>query len=364
MTSLPTEAPRSEIDILRDCTDQLRRRLPTDWRISVQPETGARNTGFDALVTIGTGYADDARFLVEVKRLVTRSDVVAIASRLRDAAARDLIEAAPMVMTRYLPPSTRGALDEQGVSFADATGNMLLTSPRPHMFVRDRGADNDPWRGPGRPRANLAGEPAARIVRTLARRPGPWSARELVKASGASTGATYRVLEFLQDEGLVDKVDARFLVTDWADLLRRWSRDYGFFSNNRTRRYLEPRGVQAFLHKLATTPAPTYAITGSAAAAQWAPYAPTRAVMVYTEPAADSSELWGLKPTDVGANVFVARAEYDVVFTDTSVSDDGYVIVAPEQAAVDLLTGPDRNPVEGEELLTWMTLNEPAWRRG
>ena len=52
------------------------------------------------------------------------------------------------------------------------------------------------------------------------------------------------------------------------------------------------------------------------------------------------------------------------MFANTSLSDDGYNIVAPEQAAVDLLSGPGRNPSEGEELLEWMQLNEPEWRRG
>lgn len=364
MSTGPVEPPRSELDILRDCTAQLRRRLPKEWRVSVQPETSDRDTRFDALVTIGATPGTDARFLVEVKRLVTRSAVPIIASRLRDAGARDLVGTSPMLMSRYLSPSVREALDEQAMSFVDATGNMQLTSNQPPLFVRDRGADKDPWRGPGRPRATLVGEPAARVVRTLVGRRGPWTARQLVEASGASTGATYRVLEFLQEEGLVDKRDAEFVVTDWANLLRRWSRDYGFFTTNSTLSYIEPRGVQIFLSKLSSTQDVTYAVTGSAAAAQWAPYAPTRAVTVYADRDADPSKRWGIKPTDVGANVIIARPEYDVVFTDTSVSDDGYVIVAPGQAAVDLLTGPGRNPAEGEELLTWMTVNEPAWRRG
>jgi hypothetical protein len=31
--------------------------------------------------------------------------------------------------------------------------------------------------------------------------------------------------------------------------------------------------------------------------------------------------------------------------------------------AVDLLTGPARNPSEANALLDWMAANEPAWRR-
>ena len=359
-----TEAPRSDLDILRECSTQLRQRLPTGWTMSVQPQTAHRDAGYDAIAAISAGTGAQARFLVAIKRLVTRSAVPVVASQLRDAGSRQPVAGSPMLMSRYLPPSVRDALDEQGLSFIDATGNMQLTSDEPPMFVRDRGADKEPWRGPGRPRATLEGEPAARVVRALVGRRGSWSARALVKESGASTGATYRVLEFLQEDGLVDKRDGEYVVTDWANLLRRWSRDYGFFSTNRTLSYIEPRGVPAFLNRLANAAERTYAVTGSAAASQWASYAPTRAVMVYADRDTDPSASWGLKPADVGANVFVARAEYDVVFTGTSVADAGYTIAAPEQAAVDLLTGPGRNPAEGEELLTWMALNEPAWRRG
>ena len=60
-------------------------------------------------------------------------------------------------------------------------------------------------------------------MRTLVGYRGPWSARDLVKVSGASTGATYRVLEFLEEEGLVEKTRTQYMVTDWARLLRRWS---------------------------------------------------------------------------------------------------------------------------------------------
>jgi hypothetical protein len=38
------------------------------------------------------------------------------------------------------------------------------------------------------------------------------------------------------------------------------------------------------------------------------------------------------------------------------------VTVAPTQLVVDLLTGPGREPSEGDELLAWMKRNEDAWR--
>jgi hypothetical protein len=43
-------------------------------------------------------------------------------------------------------------------------------------------------------------------------------------------------------------------------------------------------------------------------------------------------------------------------------SADGHIVASPEQVAVDLLTGPGRNPAEGEELLSWILLKELVWR--
>lgn len=358
----PAEAPSSEVDILRTCTSLLRNRLPGDWRVSVQQEQVDR--AIDAVLTVTAPSGETVRYLVEAKRLLIRRDVPTVSERLRQTLKRERDNTEAMVMSRYLAPSIREALRQEDMSFIDATSNMLVQSSRPTLFVRDRGADKDPWRGPGRPRGTLAGEPAARIVRTIVETRGPWSARDLVEASGASTGATYRVLEFLQEEGLVDKTADGYTVKDWPNLLRRWSRDYGFLSTNRTATFIEPRGVDALLRKAANSQYAQYAVTGSTAAAQWAPYAPARAAMIYVDDAGQAADEWGLRQTDKGSNVILAEPKYDVVFSGTSINDQGNVIVAPAQAAVDLLTGPGRNPSEGEELISWMELNEPVWRHG
>jgi len=362
MNEPPITQPSSETEILTECTALLRNRLPDDWRVDVQrPPTGA---AADATLALTAPSGEQVRFLVEVKRLLVGRDIPKVSEQLRSAAGRELINAKTMVMSRYLAPPIRERLSERDMSFIDATGNMLVQSSRPALYVRDRGADKDPWRSPGRPRGSLAGEPAARVVRALIARRGPWSARDLVSASGASTGATYRVLEFLQEEGLVQKTGTDYALEDWPTLLRRWSRDYSFVRNNRTSSYIEPRGLDKLQSKAANSEYSQYAITGTIAAAQWAPYAPARAAMVYVDDASRAAKEWGLRPAEKGANVILAEPKYDVVFSGASANRNGAVIVAVEQAAVDLLTGPGRNPSEGEELISWMERNESEWRRG
>ena len=83
--------------------------------------------------------------------------------------------------------------------------------------------------------------------------------------------------------------------------------------------------------------------------------------MVYVDDAIDAAKRLGLQPADVGANVLLVEP-YDVVVFDRVVERDGLTLAAPTQIAVDLLTGPGREPSEGVELLDWMRRNEDAWR--
>jgi hypothetical protein len=362
MTKPTTTALSSEAAILTECTELLRSRLPNNWRVDVQRPP--MDAAIDAILALTAPSGEQVRFLVEAKRLLASRDIPKVSEQLRRAADRELIDTKTMVMSRYLAPPIRERLSEGDMSFIDATGNILVQSSRPALYVRDRGADKDPWRSPGRPRGTLVGEPAARVVRALIAVRGPWSARDLVSASGASTGATYRVLEFLREEGLVQKTGTDYALEDWPTLLRRWSRDYSFVRDNQTSSYIEPRGLEALQSKAANSQYSQYAITGTIAAAQWAPYAPARAAMVYVDDAARAAKEWGLRPAEKGANVILAEPKYDVVFSGSSTNSDGVIIVAVEQAAVDLLTGPGRNPSEGEELISWMERNESEWRRG
>jgi hypothetical protein len=68
-----------------------------------------------------------------------------------------------------------------------------------------------------------------------------------------------------------------------AEVLERWSKDYGLLRSNTVRRYLQPRGLLALMSGLAAVQDVRYAVTGSVAAQEWAPYAPARSAMIYTD---------------------------------------------------------------------------------
>lgn len=170
-------------------------------------------------------------------------------------------------------------------------------------------------------------------MRAVADFAGPWTIRELVDVAKASTGATYRVVEYLEREGMAER-DERGLVIvpDWAQVLRRWSNDYGFVRNNRITRWIAPRGLSDLTKRMGSADALTrYAVSGSQAAAEWAAYAPVRLAMVYVADADQASDAWDLRPADAGANVMVAEPEIDVVFERSLTNREDVVPELPER---------------------------------
>lgn len=356
------EAPETEVDVVRRAVTLVSERLPAGWSTRVVSSKGRRQP--DAVLEIDAPTGEVATLLVEAKRVVEGRDVQAIREQV-SAYATDWPGAHGLVAARYLSPPVRARLAEEGLSYVDATGNVRLEVPSPGLFVSDRGADRDPWRGPGRPLGTLKGEPAARMVRALVDLSGPWSVRELVKVARVSTGAAYRVLDYLQREDLARREpDARVVVPDWVRLLRRWSDDYGFTRNSQVSRWVTPRGLPRLLEQIASADgAVRYAVTGTLAAAEWAAYAPARSAMIYVDEAETAARTWGLRPADAGANVMLAEPRFDVVFERGLTNAEGVALAAPAQVVVDLMTGPGRSPSEAEELLRWMEQNESSWRQ-
>jgi hypothetical protein len=335
-------------------------RLPSGWTAQLVTESAPP---IDARVEIRDEAGISATLIVEAKRIVEGRDVGLLREQL-ETYAQQLGGGQGLVIARYLSPPVRAKLTEAGLSYIDATGNLRVEIKKPGLFLSDRGADRDPWRGPGRPRGTLKGEPAAKIVRAIADFSGPWTIRELVDVSKASTGATYRVVEFLEREGMaIRDDDGRVTIPDWAQVLRRWSDDYSFVRTNQVTRWIAPRGLPTFVDGLgASDPRIRYAVSGTFAAAEWAAYAPARLAMIYVADAPAATEAWDLRPADSGANVMLAEPQYEVVFERPLTTVNGVTVAAPSQVVVDLMTGPGRNPSEAEELLEWMKRNEQSWR--
>ncbi|TVR92811.1 MAG: hypothetical protein EA416_06325 [Trueperaceae bacterium] len=368
-----SDRPDTVGEVVKRCADEIMRRLPPSWSAALteSPERSVNRQVHRTLV-ISSPNDQRATLALAPKLSVQGRDVSELERGLRQDLARpagELQGARPVVVAPYLSPPVRARLQEADLSFADATGNVRIELSHPGLFLADRGADADPWRGPGRPRGSLKGEPAARVVRALLDFDKHWRMRELIDAAGTSTGATYRVVDYLEREGLAERDPSRSVrATDWQRLLRAWSTEYSLTGSSRVTRWIAVRGIPHLLGQIASasdeaanTPV-RYALTGTLAAAQWAPAAPATLAMVYASDATAAAAAWGLVPAEAGANTVLAEPPFDLMLERTSTTSAGLTVAAPAQVAVDLLSGPGRSPSEAETLLSWMERNESLWR--
>ncbi len=358
---MTVDAP-SDAELRRRIVNLVRDRVPPSWDVSERDGASSADAGpADLMLWLQAPGGPAAHLLVDVRQVVARRDVARLVEELRSGSDGS---SGSLVVARYLAPSVREALTDAGVSYADATGNVRISVEAPALFIADRGEDRDPWRK-GRPLGTLKGEPAARVARALLDHDRDWTARELVAASGASTGATYRVLEYLDRETLTVKESGRYRVTDWERLLRSWSAQAPFQTTARVVGFIEPRGIDELLGKIARPSGLRVAVTGSVAAKRWATYAPAKAVSVYVSSVQEAVERWGLRSSEAASNVVLLEPQRsgDVPFRNTEQSGEGYPVAAPAQVAADLLNGPGREPEEAEHLIEWMRSNEERWRR-
>lgn len=266
----------------------------------------------------------------------------------------------PLVIAPFLSPRVQQRLREAGFNYADATGNIRVAVSSPAIFIQTTGATDNP-EPEQRPRRSLKGAKAARVVRALVDRRTPLGLRELARFAEVDAGYASRVVEFLDREALVTRtVRGPITAVDWVALLRRWAQEYSPYDRRRVRWYLAPRGLNDVLERLRVS-AERYAVSGSWAAAQYAPVAPPRNLLVYASLNARGVAALDLRPADAGANVSVTLPFDDVIFERTS-AKRGVCVAAPSQVVVDLLSSPGRGPAEAEALINWMREHADVWQ--
>lgn len=279
---------------------------------------------------------------------------------MMDALRRAGTEGAVLVITPYLSASTRERLRSEGIGYVDLTGNVRVVVAKPGLFIETQGATEDPDRQE-RPARTLRGAKAGRVVRVLIDSKQPPGTRELAAKAEVDPGYASRVLALLDTEALIARAArGRIEGVSWPVLLRRWAQEAPLESRGAVLAYLDPRGLSAFLSRLGRS-GERYAVSGSLAAARFAPIAPPRLAVIWMKDAKDASVRLGLRPAAAGANVLLVDPFDDGVFARAQ-EKDGVWYAALSQVAADLLTSPGRGPAEAEELIAWMSKNEEIWR--
>ncbi len=336
----------------------LQGRLPSGWDSGTLKSAKAVKNS-TALVTAALNLrrkgGANGTVRIDAKSRVEPKDVDYLAAMLRPTPEQPVLIAAP-----FLSPRTQERLRSRGFSYADLTGNVRLTLTEPGLFIETTGARENPAPS-SRARKSLKGPKAGRLVRALCDFQTPVGLRELAKRAGIDPGYASRVVDFLDREALVTRTTRGPITTvDWRALLNRWSQEYSPFARQGATMYLAARGIPAVTDRLKKTKV-KYAVTGSWAAAEIAPVAAPRLLMVYVDDPADVEKTLDLRPGDAGANVAILTPFDDVVFERTS-TKGGVTVAALSQVGADLLTSPGRGPNEAEALMDWMQRNEGTWR--
>ena len=352
--------PPTEKQVERQVEQLLAERIPSGWSLQARrTDALAGRHCVDLLAEIVSPAGERVVLAVEIKRCLEPRDVLQTVEQVSAITADASPRPVPVVAAAYLSPRARALLLDRGVSYADTTGNVRIEVSAPGLFIATDGADHDPWPRDHKLRS-LRGRGAARAMRAIIDTSPPCGVRELAQATGASAPTLSRVLDLLEREAIVSRARGGVSTVDWQAATRRWAEDYDQTDSNTPTTVLEPRGLTALEKKLGATTIP-YAATGALAAQRFDPIAPARLAAIYVTDAIRAIDSLDLRETEAGTNV-VLLEPFDPVVFDRTVERDGLRCVAPSQLAVDLLTGPGREPSQGEQLLQWMEKNENAWR--
>jgi hypothetical protein len=332
-------------------------KLPHGWRILETRLSPSRDWehGVDAILKIRGPRGNMASVLVQAKTQLEPKDVDSLRVTVGTGSTPQVLIVAP-----FISPRTQERLKASGFGYADLTGNVRLSLSKPGLFIETSGAVQNPDPTP-RERKSLKGAKAGRIVRALCDFRPPVGLRELAKRAGVDAGYASRIIDFLDRDALVTRQKRGPITnTDWPALIRRWSQEYSPFQRQRMAWYLAPRGTTPILERLKTLPA-RYAMSGSWAAAQFAPVSPTRLLLCYADDVSAVARALDIRPTEAAANMALVTPVDSVVYERTS-QKKGITVAAVSQIAVDLLGSPGRGPNEAEALIGWMSDNEHAWR--
>ena len=357
----PDKKPPTDMQVARRVEQVLAEYIPRGWSLCARTGAMVGRYQVDLLAEIESPEGSTVVLVIETKRTLEPRGVLGAIEQLSTIKAGAMPGAVPVVASSYLSPRARALIRDRGFGYIDTTGNVRIEASSPGLFISADGVNRDPW-----PRdhnlQSLRGRGAARAIRAIVDTVPPYGVRELAESTSASAPTLSRVLDLLEREAIVTRVRGGVSAVDWKRAIRRWTDDYDQTDSNTSTMVLEPRGLSALEKKLRATKL-AYVATGAFAAQRFDPIAPAGHAAIYVTDSLEFIRQLDLRETEAGANVVILEP-FDPVVFDRAVDRDGLSCVAPSHLAADLLTGPGREPSQGEHILTWMEKNEHAWRAG
>lgn len=223
----------------------------------------------------------------------------------------------PVVLSPFISRAAQTQLENQGLSYWDPTGNLLLQSRNPFMWIKQEGSARDP-----NPDAkatalqSLKGRSASEVLVKLLSNGRAGTVRDLARDSGVGLGTASRVISLLRNEDFLEPTGGGpIVVTDPVRLARRWAEDYSFEKTFNAKRYFSILGSSVALERIRESNA-NYALTGLAAQALWyeqdariAPL-PTSDLWLYTDDVERMEKVADLVPDNANGTIMVAQTEF------------------------------------------------------
>jgi hypothetical protein len=223
----------------------------------------------------------------------------------------------PVVLSPFISRAAQTQLENQGLSYWDPTGNLLLQSRNPFMWIKQEGSAKDP-----NPDAkatalqSLKGRSASEVIVRLLSDGRAATVRDLAREAGVGLGTASRVISLLRNEDFLEPTGGGpIVVTDPVRLARRWAEDYSFEKTFKAKRYFSILGSSVALERMRDSNV-NYALTGLAAQALWyeedarAAPLPTSDVWLYTDDVERIEKVADLVPDKVNGTIMVAQTEF------------------------------------------------------
>jgi hypothetical protein len=222
-----------------------------------------------------------------------------------------------VVLSPFISRAAQTQLESQGLSYWDPTGNLLLQSQSPFMWIKQEGSAKDP-NPDSKVTAlqSLKGRSASEVIVKLLSNGRAATVRDLARESGVALGTASRVISLLRNEDFLEPTGGGpIVVNDPVRLARRWAEDYSFEKTFKAKRYFSILGSSVALERIRESNS-NYAITGLAAQALWyeedARIAPLPAsdLWLYTDDVALIEKVADLVPDNANGSIMVAQTEF------------------------------------------------------
>jgi hypothetical protein len=331
-------------------------------QLTRQPMPDGAETGRDALWDI-QAVSYHCQLVVQAFTRFIPRDIDRVLGAGNQQLMRQLVRDPIVVVAPWISPRSRALLRERDLNYIDLTGNVLLRIPRPSVYLRLDGAQQDPDPPAKRP-VMLRGAGVTALVRTLVDYAPPYKLVDLAAASGLSNGYTSRVLEALADDRLIrrDAKSKSVVEVNWQQLLIARAENYSLFRSNRSQTYLARSGPGTLLRAIGKANDDQALVTGSFAAQEYVRLAPPTQLALYVPASEPFAHRYGLLPATQGANVVLLGAADKSQLDRAGMREDGAFHVGLSQLVLDCLAGNGRLPEEGAALLDWMASDTVAWR--